>query len=75
MSHIIGFHIQVIFHIIYYYMGKEYHYFVIIIFTIQGQFSQSITIEYLKINESPAIPSSSLGTAAYMTVHLLEVLS
>ena len=34
MSHIMGFHIQVIFHIIYYYMGKEYHYFVIIIFII-----------------------------------------
>ena len=46
LSDIMGFHIQVIFHIFYRYMGKEYHYFDIILkYRVN---SVSFTMQYFK---------------------------
>ena len=48
MSDILGFHIQVIFHIFYRYMGKEYHYFVIILKYIFSQFYYAVLQKLMK---------------------------
>ena len=68
---VMWFHIQVVFRMFYRYMGKEYHYVVIILkYRVN---SVSLLCSTSKINE--ILASSSLRTAGYMTVHLLGVLS